>query len=60
MYSAVPTFLCSRIHDARRLASTSLKRQFLQIGSGPFRFMADEFQPGNRVVYTKFEEYVPR
>jgi peptide/nickel transport system substrate-binding protein len=30
------------------------------IGSGPFKFMADERIPGQRVVYTKFADYVPR
>ena len=29
-------------------------------GSGPFKFEADEWVPGNTVVYTKFEDYVPR
>lgn len=31
-----------------------------QIGSGPFKFVADEFQPGVKVVYEKYDEYVPR
>ena len=31
-----------------------------QIGSGPFRFVQDEFQPGVRAVYLKNEDYVPR
>jgi peptide/nickel transport system substrate-binding protein len=30
------------------------------IGSGPFRFVAEEFQPGNKVVYVKNLDYVPR
>ena len=30
------------------------------IGSGPFRFKADERVPGSRVVYEKFNRYVPR
>ena len=30
------------------------------IGSGPFRFAAAERVPGARVVYTRFEGYVPR
>lgn len=29
-------------------------------GSGPFKFVASEFDPGNRVVYEKFQQYVPR
>lgn len=31
-----------------------------QIGSGPFVFVEEEFQPGVRTVYEKFEDYVPR
>ena len=30
------------------------------IGSGPFRFEADQWQPGQKVVYTRFDDYVPR
>ena len=30
------------------------------IGSGPYRFVAAEFNPGSRMVYEKFEDYVPR
>ena len=29
-------------------------------GSGPFRFMADEFKPGVKAVFEKNENYVPR
>ncbi len=31
-----------------------------QIGSGPFKFVADEWTPGSKVVYVKNEDYVPR
>ncbi len=31
-----------------------------QIGSGPFKWVADEFQPGVKAVYVKNEDYVPR
>ena len=30
------------------------------IGSGPFRIVRAEFQPGNRIVYEKNPDYVPR
>jgi len=30
------------------------------VGSGPFRFKADEWVSGARAVYTKFEQYNPR
>ncbi|MEM6548704.1 MAG: ABC transporter substrate-binding protein [Pseudomonadota bacterium] len=29
-------------------------------GSGPFKFEAEEWVPGSKVVYTKFDAYVPR
>src|SRR6476469_8946366 len=31
-----------------------------QVGSGPFRFVQAEFQPGVRAVYEKNKDYVPR
>ncbi|MDB5381510.1 MAG: extracellular solute-binding protein family 5, partial [Rhodospirillales bacterium] len=44
-----------------RLANTDPFRQVPEmIGSGPFRFKADERVPGARVVYTKLDGYVPR
>jgi peptide/nickel transport system substrate-binding protein len=30
------------------------------IGSGPYRFLADEFNAGSRSSYAKFDRYVPR
>ena len=30
------------------------------VGSGPYRFLADEFNPGSRASYAKFDRYVPR
>ncbi len=45
----------------KRLAETpSTEAIPEQIGSGPFTFVADEFQPGVRAVYEKFAEYQPR
>lgn len=45
----------------KRLAETpSTEPVPEQIGSGPFKWVADEFQPGVRAVYEKFEDYVPR
>ncbi|HVZ07375.1 ABC transporter substrate-binding protein [Rhodopila sp.] len=44
-----------------RLAKTDPNTQVKEmIGSGPFRFLADEFNPGSRSVYTRFDGYVPR
>jgi len=45
----------------KRLAETDPFEQIGEIvGSGPFRFVEPEWQPGNIVVYEKFEDYVPR
>ncbi|WP_366655644.1 ABC transporter substrate-binding protein [Fodinicurvata sp. EGI_FJ10296] len=44
-----------------RLAETPPDEQIEEvIGSGPFRFVEDEWVPGSVVVYEKFEDYVPR
>jgi peptide/nickel transport system substrate-binding protein len=44
-----------------RLAKTDPFQQVTEtIGSGPFRFVKEEFQPGHLVVYAKNTDYVPR
>jgi peptide/nickel transport system substrate-binding protein len=44
-----------------RLAETPPGKQIAeQIGSGPFKFVASEFQPGVKSVYEKNTDYVPR
>ncbi|HEX3402580.1 MAG TPA: ABC transporter substrate-binding protein [Acetobacteraceae bacterium] len=44
-----------------RLAQTDISKQVSEmIGSGPFRFLADERLAGQRAVYEKFPAYVPR
>jgi peptide/nickel transport system substrate-binding protein len=44
-----------------RLAETDPYQQITEaIGSGPYKFVAEEFQPGNKVVYVKNTDYVPR
>ena len=44
-----------------RIASTSPQEQIKEIvGSGPFKFARDEWQPGEQVVYLKNSEYIPR
>jgi peptide/nickel transport system substrate-binding protein len=44
-----------------RLARTDANTQVSEvIGSGPYRFLRDEFVTGSRVVYAKNEAYVPR
>ncbi|PZX17092.1 peptide/nickel transport system substrate-binding protein [Palleronia aestuarii] len=42
-----------------RIASTPSDQAIEElIGSGPFKFVQEEFQPGVRVVFEKFEDYV--
>ncbi len=45
----------------KRIADTPADRNVPEeIGSGPFRFVAAEFQPGLKVVYERNADYVPR
>src|SRR5258708_6458042 len=45
----------------KRLAETPVGQQIPeQIGSGPFKFVKAEFQPGVKAVYEKNKDYVPR
>jgi peptide/nickel transport system substrate-binding protein len=44
-----------------RLAATDPNEQIKEmVGSGPYRFAAGEWQPGNKVVYLANTDYVPR
>ena len=44
-----------------RIAKTDPNTQITEvIGSGPFRFIREEFVPGVKLVYEKFAGYVPR
>jgi peptide/nickel transport system substrate-binding protein len=44
-----------------RIASTSADEQIKEIvGSGPFKFARDEWQPGEQVVYLRNPDYIPR
>ncbi|MDF2095088.1 ABC transporter substrate-binding protein [Aquibaculum arenosum] len=54
--SALPPFIMPK-----RVAETSADTPIEEhIGSGPFVFVEDEFDPGQRVVYERFDDYVPR
>jgi len=45
----------------KRIAETPVATPITEyIGSGPFKFVASEFQPGLKVVYEKNTDYVPR
>lgn len=44
-----------------RLAKTDISEQVTEmVGSGPFKWVADEYVSGDRMVYEKFDGYVPR
>jgi peptide/nickel transport system substrate-binding protein len=44
-----------------RIASTPPEEQIKEIvGSGPFKFARDEWQPGEQVVYLRNPDYIPR
>jgi len=54
--STIPAFIMPQ-----RIASTPIDKAITEhIGSGPFRFVAAEFQPGIKSVYERFADYVPR
>lgn len=54
--SAVPPFIMPA-----RVAATSPDETITEyIGSGPFVFVTDEYEPGVSVTYEKFDDYVPR
>jgi peptide/nickel transport system substrate-binding protein len=54
--SASPSFIMPA-----RVAATDPNEQIKEvIGSGPFKFAKDDWQPGNRVVYLRNADYVPR
>ena len=45
----------------KRLAETDAFEQVAEVvGSGPFRFVKEEWVPGSKVVYVKNTDYVPR
>ena len=45
----------------KRLADTDAFTQVTEVvGSGPFKFVKDQYSPGAKVVYVKNEAYVPR
>src|SRR3954452_24802566 len=44
-----------------RLAKTDAFKQITEVvGSGPFRYVPDEYVSGHRAVFAKFDKYVPR
>jgi peptide/nickel transport system substrate-binding protein len=52
----VPAFIMPE-----RLAATDPMKTLPEIiGSGPYRFLADEFNPGSRAAYQRFDRYTPR
>jgi peptide/nickel transport system substrate-binding protein len=44
-----------------RIAAVDANEQIKEVvGSGPYRFVKEEWQPGNQVVYARNPDYVPR
>ena len=49
------------VHDAEAAGGTPPNQQIKeQIGSGPFKFVQAEFQPGVKAVYERNKDYLPR
>jgi ABC-type transport system substrate-binding protein len=54
--SSLPPFVMPE-----RLAKTDPYQQVTEtVGSGPFKFVTEEFQPGHKAVYVKNTAYLPR
>jgi peptide/nickel transport system substrate-binding protein len=54
-----PPSICAIMPE--RLAQTDPYKQVTEmVGSGPYRYKADERVPGSRVVYERFADYAPR
>ena len=53
--------VASAVHDAEAAGGNAGGQPIKeQIGSGPFKFVQAEFQPGVKAVYEKNKDYVPR
>ncbi len=48
------------VMPARVAATDAFQQTRESIGSGPFRFLVDEWNPGQRAVWARNERYVPR
>ncbi len=54
-----PSLMCAMMPE--RLASTDPFKQITEVvGSGPYRYVANERVPGARNVYQRFDKYQPR
>lgn len=57
---AKPSSYPSFIMPARVAAAPNSEAITDYTGSGPFRMLVDEFQPGVKIAYEKFADYLPR
>lgn len=57
---AKPSSVAAFIMPARVAATPADTTITEYVGSGPFEFVASEFQPGVKVVYKRFDKYKPR
>ena len=60
-FPLLPRALCDVAIMPERIARTDAAAQITDvIGSGPYRFVRDEWKAGSRVVYARHDRYVPR
>jgi peptide/nickel transport system substrate-binding protein len=57
--AATSTPVCVMMREADALTDPD-EQITTTVGSGPFRFVEDEWVPGSRVVYVRNDDYVPR
>ncbi|MCC6718557.1 MAG: ABC transporter substrate-binding protein [Acetobacteraceae bacterium] len=61
-FALIPMAFANNCHMMpERMAKTDAFQQITEyVGSGPFRFLRDEWVSGSKAVYVKNEKYVPR
>ena len=61
-FALIPMAFANNCHMMpERMAKTDAFQQITEyVGSGPFRFVRDEWVSGSRAVYAKFDKYLPR
>ena len=61
-FPLIPMAFANNCHMMpERMAKTDAFQQITEyVGSGPFRFVKDEWVSGSRAVYAKFDKYSPR
>jgi peptide/nickel transport system substrate-binding protein len=58
--TSTPLLFVMKKADAEKDPNTQIDFSRGVVGSGPFKFLPDQYRPGSRVVYERNPDYVPR